>query len=85
MRRRGWVRGLDGPDGAADGLPPAYVRSAINAHQIYVPERRHPVEVWADETPHLTAWLSNRLGAPISAPPLGDDFELTISIREFRL
>lgn len=43
---------------------------AANAHAVYVPEVRHPVEVNASERQHLNAWLSKRLDRPISAPDL---------------
>lgn len=43
---------------------------AARAHATFVVERRHPVEVPADDEAHLVQWLSNRLGAPIAAPKL---------------
>lgn len=43
---------------------------AARAHTAFVVERRHPVEVPADEEAHLVQWLSNRLGAGIAAPKL---------------
>jgi len=43
---------------------------AINAHAMYVAERRHAVEVQAKEEAHLVRWLSKRLGQPIKAPDL---------------
>ncbi len=45
----------------------------LSAHHVYVAERRHAVEVGADETDHLSAWLSNRLDAPIAPPDLSPD------------
>jgi anti-sigma factor RsiW len=47
---------------------PVFVRDAAAAHAVYVPERRHPVEVGASEQEHLLQWLSKRLGAPLRAP-----------------
>lgn len=47
-----------------------FVRDAIAAHAVYVPEVRHPVEVGADQSAHLVQWLSKRLGAPLKAPGL---------------
>lgn len=44
---------------------------ARQAHLVYAPEVLHPVEVAATDEAHLVAWLSNRLGAPLSAPDLG--------------
>ena len=46
------------------------VRAAIGAHQVYVPEVRHPVEVGAAEEAHLVQWLSKRVGHPLKAPDL---------------
>lgn len=46
------------------------VNAAIGAHRVFVPEKRHPVEVAANEEAHLVQWLSNRLGAGIAAPKL---------------
>jgi len=48
----------------------AMARRAAVAHATYSPEVRHPVEVGADDEPHLTAWLSKRLGAPVRPPKL---------------
>jgi len=45
-------------------------RTAAIAHATYSPEVRHPVEVGADQEPHLVAWLSKRLGAKVRAPNL---------------
>ena len=50
----------------------AFVRQALAAHVVYVPEVRHPVEVDAGQQQHLVAWLSKRLGATIRAPALED-------------
>ena len=44
--------------------------SAAGAHALYSAEVLHPVEVTARERDHLAGWLSNRLGAEISAPDL---------------
>ena len=48
----------------------AFVRQALAAHVVYVPEVRHPVEVDAGQQQHLVAWLSKRLGTAIRAPAL---------------
>lgn len=45
---------------------------AAVAYTVFTPEVRHPVEVRADESQHLMAWLSNRMGRPIKAPNLDD-------------
>lgn len=59
-------------DAGAPGIDgPAIVEhEASQAHRVFVVERRHPVEVTADENRHLFAWLSNRLGREVTAPPL---------------
>ncbi|MCO5063030.1 MAG: anti-sigma factor [Rhizobiaceae bacterium] len=44
--------------------------NAMAAHLIYANEKRHVVEVGADQTDHLNAWLSNRVGVKIVAPDL---------------
>ena len=49
---------------------PTFVKRAAMAHATYSPEVRHPVEVGADQEPHLVAWLSKRLGAQVRAPKL---------------
>jgi anti-sigma factor RsiW len=55
----------------------AFARDALAAHVLYVSEKRHPVEVPAEQESHLVAWLSNRLDAPIRAPDLqGQGFSL---------
>lgn len=48
----------------------AFVKEAAVAHVVYLPEKRHPVEVGADQRDHLVQWLSKRLGAPLKAPTL---------------
>ena len=50
----------------------AVARGAAVAHKIFTPQRRHPVEVTADEEAHLVRWLSKVLKAPLRAPRLGD-------------
>lgn len=44
--------------------------SAIQAHLVYEPEVRHPVEVDAKQEAHLVKWLSKRLSTDIKAPHL---------------
>ncbi|MEI7535582.1 MAG: anti-sigma factor [Comamonadaceae bacterium] len=47
-----------------------FVRQASFAHAVYLPEKRHPVEVSAAEQDHLVQWLSKRLGKPLKVPNL---------------
>lgn len=53
---------------SAAGIDLPYL--AASAHQIYVAEVRHPVEVGGDEEEHLVRWLSKRLGADVRAPDM---------------
>jgi anti-sigma factor RsiW len=48
--------------------PPDLARDAALAHAVFSPEARHPVEVDAAHADHLVAWLSKRVGTPLSAP-----------------
>ena len=57
--------------GSALAAAPLFVREAAAAHAVFVPEKRHPVEVTAADEAHLVQWLSRRLGAPLKAPSLG--------------
>ena len=49
-----------------------FARRAAVAHATYSPEVRHPVEVGADDEPHLVTWLSKRLGVKVKAPKLDE-------------
>jgi anti-sigma factor RsiW len=61
------ARDLGRGNGAAQA---AFVASALSAHQVFVPEVRHPVEVGAGEEKHLVQWLTRRLGTEVRAPEL---------------
>lgn len=61
------------PAGATQATAPGFVREAMAAHAVYVPEQRHPVEVDAAQQAHLVQWLSKRLGAPLRVPVLDDE------------
>lgn len=66
---RYWGRaGADGELAAAGS--PRFVREAVVAHAVFVPESRHPVEVTGSEEAHLVQWLSRRLGVPLKVPSL---------------
>ena len=47
-----------------------YTAEALDAYRLYVVEVRHPVEVPGNERPHLTQWLSKRVGTPVRIPEL---------------
>jgi anti-sigma factor RsiW len=49
---------------------PGMAEIALEAHQIYTAEVRHPVEVTASEQDHLQAWLSKRVGHAFIIPDL---------------
>jgi len=68
----GWELRAERPGAAvARTEMPILAHRAALAHATYAPEVRHPVEVGADQEPHLIAWLSKRLGAAVKAPQLG--------------
>ncbi len=66
----GWL--LHGATGVGQNADAGLVRQASVAYAVFAPEVRHPVEVPADQEKHLVAWLSKRLGAPLSAPRLDE-------------
>ncbi|NJM28909.1 MAG: anti-sigma factor [Rhizobiales bacterium] len=43
---------------------------ALNAHVVYAVEKRHAVEVAADEKEHLQSWLGKRIGSAFKTPDL---------------
>jgi anti-sigma factor RsiW len=47
-----------------------FTSDAIDAHQLYTVEVRHPVEVPASDADHLVKWLSKRVGYNLLAPDL---------------
>ena len=50
--------------------PPSWIMQVAQYHRIYAREQRHLVEVAADETPHIEAWLGKRLELPFKVPDL---------------
>lgn len=64
----GWVA-----HGAATGTPSSFdtiTAEALEAYKLYVVEVRHPVEVSGNERPHMTQWLTKRLGYQQYIPDL---------------
>lgn len=59
---------------ALDGVRPRDSRpatqDAVAAFRTYVVEAVHPVEVKADQRPHLIQWLTKRVGEPVIVPDL---------------
>lgn len=45
-------------------------QEALTSHDVYAADRRHPIEVSADESDHLRQWLSNRLHRTVAPPDL---------------
>ena len=50
----------------------ALARDGVIAHRTFEIEKRHAVEVAANEEQHLVAWLSKRLEAPVRPPDLSE-------------
>ena len=46
------------------------IAAAVDAHQLFSVQKRHPVEVVATEKAHLTTWLSNTLDRRLVMPDL---------------
>ncbi|MCR8546758.1 anti-sigma factor [Salipiger sp. P9] len=66
----GWqAAGFAAGPGAAPG---GFAERAALAYAVYAPETLHPVEVGAEESEHLTNWLSNRLRMSVSVPSLAE-------------
>ncbi len=67
----GWFgAGQFAPNTVTPGPERSLVAEAIAAHETYVVEVLHPVEVAADQPGHLSTWLSKRVGTPLSPPDL---------------
>jgi anti-sigma factor RsiW len=64
----GWM--ARGATAAAPSSSGSITADALEAHQLYVVEVRHPVEVPGSERDHMTAWLSKRLGYAQQIPDL---------------
>lgn len=67
---RYWGQAADPDETAMMAASPDFVREAVLAHAVFVPEKRHPVEVAASDEAHLVQWLSRRLGSPLKVPSL---------------
>lgn len=50
----------------------SFARQAANAHMLFAPDLRHPVEFGADQQDSLMLWLTERLGEQVHAPSLQD-------------
>jgi len=61
----GWFLGARSPTGLD-----ALAQEAGANYAVFVPDRVHPVELWAAQRHDLSRWLSNRLHHPVSPPDL---------------
>lgn len=50
----------------------ALAREGASSYRVYAADRTRPVELPAEERAQLVHWLSERIGAPTSAPDLSD-------------
>jgi anti-sigma factor RsiW len=64
----GWM--ARGASAAAPSRFDLFTTQALDAHQLYVVEVRHPVEVTGAEREHLVQWLSKRLDRELRVPDL---------------
>jgi anti-sigma factor RsiW len=65
------IGGLGGFFGGLHLQPaPSWIMQVAQYHQVYAREQRHLVEVPAEETPHIEAWLGKRLELPFKVPDL---------------
>lgn len=62
----GYLAGVAFNQGSGETLALA----GLQAHQLYIPEKVHPVEVAASDRSHLESWLSKRVGLAVAAPDL---------------
>jgi len=75
----GLFAGLNSPRHALQAGTGEWLQRAAVAHAVYVPEKRHPVEVSVAENQdnHLARWLTKRLDVPVKLFDLGPQgFEL---------
>jgi anti-sigma factor RsiW len=64
----GWL--AHGASAAAPTSLGTITADALEAHELYVVEVRHPVEVPGNERAHMTKWLTKRLGHEQRVPDL---------------
>jgi anti-sigma factor RsiW len=64
----GWM--ARGASAAAPNSFETFTSEALGAYKVYVVEVRHPVEVPGTDRPHITQWLSKRVGAELRVPEL---------------
>lgn len=65
----GYVGGLS--QGTQVAAAPGWLSDIADYHKVYAGQKRHLVEVGADETDHIEKWLSATVGADVRVPDLG--------------
>jgi anti-sigma factor RsiW len=68
----GWYLGTSPSPSRIEVAVSLLQQQAIASHTVYAADRRHPIEVAAAETDHLSQWLSNRLRRSVSPPDLSE-------------
>lgn len=58
------------------GQPTGWLSQIVSYHAIYAQQKRHLVEVTADQADHIETWLGKTIGASFAIPNLSD-FDLT--------
>ena len=66
-----WLKSTDVVE-ARETPAMSFARQAANAHMLFAPDLRHPVEFGADQEDSLMLWLTERLGGQVHAPSLQD-------------
>lgn len=64
-----WIRGGVPAERTAQQIASV----ALSAHDVFIQEVRHPVEVDVSDWDHLVAWLSNRVETEVSPPDLSSE------------
>jgi anti-sigma factor RsiW len=66
----GWYLGASPKPSRIELAMSLLQQQAMASHEVYAADRRHPIEVTADEGDQLSQWLSNRLRRSVAAPDL---------------
>ncbi len=66
----GWLMHSEITAQEAETPAMSFARQAANAHLLFAPDLRHPVEFGADQQDSMLLWLSERLGQAVHAPNL---------------
>ncbi len=66
----GYFRGLS--EGTQVAAAPGWLADIADYHRVYSDQKRHLVEVGADEADHIETWLTATVGADVRIPDLSD-------------